>query len=93
MPKYKFQFQTGHIYDGSIEFEVKNFIAVIDGEISRSLAMVIEAHGGQLIPEKPKAKRKTKPVKWDHETNPPVLGKTRELLDQMNEVTDDSSST
>lgn len=65
MPRYRFQFETGHIYDGgSIEIEVKDFVAEIK-EVSPSLAAVIEARGGQLVDDPPKAKkRKTKPVKW-----------------------------
>ncbi len=65
--KYKFQFETGNIYDGSIEVPVRDFIAEFEGEINPSLALTIKAHGGQLVPEptNPKAKkRKAKPVKW-----------------------------
>lgn len=65
--KYRFQFETGHIYDGPIEVVVKDFIGEVEGEVNPSLASTIEAHGGQLVPEpaKPKAKkRKVNPVKW-----------------------------
>ncbi len=67
MAKYKFQFETGNIYDGSIEVQVRNFIAEFKGEMNSSLASTIEAHGGQLVPEptNPNAKkRKAKPIKW-----------------------------
>lgn len=66
MPKYKFQFKTGHLYNGSTEIVVKDFIAEIK-EVSPSLAAVIEARGGQLVDELPEAKskkREAKPVKW-----------------------------
>ena len=65
MPRYRFQFETGHLYDGtSTEIVVKDFIAEIK-KVTPALAQVIEARGGQLIDELPKAKRrKTKPVKW-----------------------------
>ena len=66
MPRYRFQFETGHIYDGgSIEIEVKDFVAEIK-EVPPSLAAVIEAKGGQLVDELPRVKskeRKTKSVK------------------------------
>ena len=69
MAKYKFQFKTGNICDGLIEVKVKDFIAEFEGEVSKSLALTIEAHGGQLVPEEKSAKPKTKkreanPVKW-----------------------------
>lgn len=68
MARYKFQFETGNIFDGSIELEIRDFIAEFDGEMNPSLALTIEANGGQLIPEdpvKPKTKkREKKPVKW-----------------------------
>ena len=69
MAKYKFQFKTGNVCDGSIELKVKDFIAEFEGEMNPSLALTIEAHGGQLIMEKPPVKPKTKkreanPVKW-----------------------------
>lgn len=73
MAKYKFQFETGHIYDGSIEVVVNDFIGEVKGEVNPSLAQTIEAHGGQLVPDKPpleetKAKkRKVNPVKWSAE--------------------------
>ncbi len=66
--KYKFQFETGCIYDGSTEVQVRDFIAEFEGKINPSLTLTIEANGGQLIveePTNPKAKkRKVKPVKW-----------------------------
>ena len=68
MAKYKFQFETGHIYDGSVEVVVKDFIGEVEGDASPSLASTIEAQGGQLMtpePAKPKAKkRKVNPVEW-----------------------------
>lgn len=70
MARYKFQFETGHIYDGPIEVVVNDFIGEVKGEVNPSLVQTIEAHGGQLIPEKlpvqkPEAKkRKVNPVKW-----------------------------
>lgn len=68
MAKYKFQFETGHIYDGSIEVAVNDFVGEVEGDVSPSLAQTIEGHGGQLMtsePAKPKAKkRKANPVKW-----------------------------
>jgi len=71
MAKYKFQFKTGHIYDGSIEVAVNDFVGEVKGAISPSLAQTIEANGGQLMtsePTKTKAKkRKVAPVKWSAE--------------------------
>ena len=67
MARYKFQFETGHIYDGSIEVAVDDFIGEVKGEVSPSLASTIEAHGGQLIPEPKAKKRKANPVKWSAE--------------------------
>lgn len=67
MARYKFQFETGNICDGSIEVQVRNFVAEFEGKMNSSLALTIEAHGGQLVPEptNPKTKkRKAKPVKW-----------------------------
>lgn len=67
MAIYKFQFETGNIYDGSIEVQVRNFIAEFEGEMKPSLALTIEANGGQLVPEPTNTKakkRKAKPVKW-----------------------------
>ena len=68
MAKYKFQFKTGHIYDGPIEVAVNDFIGEVEGDASPSLALTIKAHGGQLMtpdPTKPKAKkRKVNPVEW-----------------------------
>ncbi|KKK98631.1 hypothetical protein LCGC14_2640810 [marine sediment metagenome] len=68
MAKYKFRFETGHIYDGSIEVVVKDFIGEVEGKVNPSLALTIEAHGGQLMtpgPKKTKAKgRKVNPVEW-----------------------------
>ncbi len=67
MARYKFQFETGHIYDGSTELAVNDFTAEFKGKINPSLVLTIEAHGGQLVPEptNPKTKkRKAKPVKW-----------------------------
>lgn len=69
MAKYKFQFKTGHIYDGSIEVVVKDFIGEVKGEVNPSLALTIKANGGQLVPEKPPLKPRVKkgkanPVKW-----------------------------
>jgi hypothetical protein len=68
MAKYKFQFETGHVYDGSTEIKVKDFIAEIgEDKITPSLQLTIKACGGQLIPEKLKGKakkRKVKPVQW-----------------------------
>jgi hypothetical protein len=70
MAKYKFQFKTGHIYDGSIEVVVNDFIGEVKGEVNPSLALIIEANGGQLVPEKPLVKkseakkRKVNPVNW-----------------------------
>lgn len=66
MPKYKFQFETGHLYDGSTEMVVKDFIAEIE-KVTPALAQAIEARGGQLVDELPEAKskkREAKPVKW-----------------------------
>jgi hypothetical protein len=69
MSRYKFQFETGHIYDGSIEVGVNDFIGEVEGKVNPSLALTIEAHGGQLVPDKPPAKkseakkRKVNPVK------------------------------
>ena len=65
MPRYRFQFETGHLYDGSTEIVVRDFVAEIE-EISPFLATVIEARGGQLIEDEPvRAKsRKRKSVKW-----------------------------
>ena len=60
MDRYKFQFETGNIYDGSIEVQVRNFIAKFKGEMNPSLALTIEAHGGQLVPEPKAKKRKAK---------------------------------
>lgn len=60
MPKYKFQFETGVIYNGSLELKVKDFVAEIEGKVTPALALVIEAHGGQLVKEKPRAKSKRK---------------------------------
>lgn len=68
MAKYKFQFETGNIYDGPIELKVRDFVAEVKGKVNSSLASIIEAHGGQLVPEptNPKAKkRKAKPIKWN----------------------------
>ncbi|KKN26461.1 hypothetical protein LCGC14_0874330 [marine sediment metagenome] len=66
--KYRFQFETGHIYDGPIEVVVKDFIGEVEGEVNLSLASTIEAHGGQLMtPDPPKTKakgRKVNPVEW-----------------------------
>lgn len=65
--KYKFQFKMGHIYDGSIEVAVNDFIGEVKGKINPSLAQTIEAHGGQLIVEEPevkKRKRKVNPINW-----------------------------
>ena len=65
--KYKFQFETGHIYDGSTELAVNDFTAEFKGKINPSLALTIEAHGGQLVPEPTNSKakkRKVKPAKW-----------------------------
>lgn len=68
MAKYKFQFKTGHVYDGPTELVVKDFIAEVEGEVNPSLALAIKAQGGQLVPEPPvKARRKAKPVKWPNE--------------------------
>ena len=69
MAKYKFQFETGCIYDGSTELAVNDFIAEFEGEMNSSLALAIEAQGGQLVADKPPAKskvkkRKVNPVKW-----------------------------
>jgi len=68
MAKYKFQFKTGHIYDGSIEVAVNDFVGEVKGEISPSLAQTIEANGGQLMTSEPTKtkgkKRKVVPVKW-----------------------------
>ncbi len=68
MAKYKFQFKTGHIFDGPIEVAVNDFIGEVKGEVNPSLALTIKAHGGQLMtpePAKPKAKkRKVNPVEW-----------------------------
>lgn len=71
MPRYRFQFETGHLYDGPTEIVVKDFTAEIK-KVSPSLAAVIEARGGQLVSEllrvgsypavTPK-KREKKPVK------------------------------
>lgn len=64
--RYRFQFETGHLYDGSTEITINNFIGEVEGEINKSLAQTIEAHGGVLVEDienepKPK-KRKAKPV-------------------------------
>jgi hypothetical protein len=70
MAKYKFQFETGHIYDGSIEVVVNDFTGEVKGEVSPSLVLTIEANGGRLVRDqqaakKPEAKkRKANPVKW-----------------------------
>ena len=68
MAKYKFQFKTGHIFDGPIEVAVNDFIGEVKGEVNPSLALTIKAHGGQLMtpgPKKTKAeKRKVNPVEW-----------------------------
>ncbi len=69
MARYKFQFETGHIYDGSTELAVNDFIAEFKGKMDPSLALTIEAHGGQLVPDKPPAKskaknRKVNAIKW-----------------------------
>ena len=64
MAKYKFQFKTGHIYDGSTSLAVNDFIAEVKGEMNSSLALVIEAQGGQLVEEPKAKKRKVNPVKW-----------------------------
>lgn len=67
MPRYKFQFKTGHIYYGSTEIVVSDFVAEVE-EVSPALATAIKARGGQLIKDElPKAKskkRKAKPVNW-----------------------------
>lgn len=71
MAKYKFQFKTGNVCDGSIEMKVVDFIGQIaDEKMNPSLALTIQAHGGQLVKDdpkaKPKAKRKIAPaVKWE----------------------------
>lgn len=64
MAKYKFQFKTGNICDGSMEIQVRDFIAEFEGEMNTSLALTIEAQGGQLVPEPKTKKRKVNPVKW-----------------------------
>lgn len=67
MARYKFQFETGTIYDGSMEVKVRDFIAEFKGEMNPSLASTIEANGGQLVPEPTNSKakkRKAKSVKW-----------------------------
>lgn len=69
MAKYRFQFKTGHIYDGSIEVVVNGFVGEVAGEVSPSLAQTIKAHGGQLMTPEPAAKpeakkRKVNPVNW-----------------------------
>lgn len=70
MAKYRFQFKTGNFQHGSQEIKVKNFEAEIEGEINRGMTLLIEAHGGRLVEEKPtksKAKKRkiVNPVKWD----------------------------
>jgi hypothetical protein len=61
MAKYRFQFKTGNVCDGHIELKVTDFIGEIEDEkMNPSLALTIEAHGGQLVTEKPKARSKAK---------------------------------
>jgi hypothetical protein len=59
MAKYKFQFETGNVCDGPIEIKVIDFIGEIDDkEMNPSLALTIEAQGGQLIDEKKASPKK-----------------------------------
>jgi hypothetical protein len=71
MAKYKFQFETGHLYDGGADLEVKDFVAEVEDDQIAFFTSIIEAHGGQLVPEKSKAKsrakKKVNPVKWTAE--------------------------
>jgi len=68
MAEYRFQFETGNLQHGLEEIKIKDFVAKVEGETSEGLALLIKAHGGQLVKENPKAKtkrkRKVNPVKW-----------------------------
>lgn len=55
MAKYKFQIQNGNIGEGNTMIFIKAGIAEIE-DITPSVALLIDAHGGQLVEEKPKRK-------------------------------------
>jgi hypothetical protein len=66
--KYQFQIENGYIAEGSVDIIIKNYTAEIEeDDLTPATKLLIEAHGGQLIEEKPKGKRKAKPVKWQEE--------------------------
>lgn len=82
--KFKFQIENGHIYEGSfVEIVINNHIAEIEeADINPAILLVIEAHGGQEIAEKPKRKsKKTKSL-----TEKEAIQKTANLLEKVNEV-------
>jgi len=87
--KYKFQIENGHIFDGSFEITIDNYIAEIEEtDITSAVLLVIEAHGGQEITKRPKpittgkTKRKTKPVKWSDEE---AVEKVADFMEKVKE--------
>jgi hypothetical protein len=65
---YEFQIENGNLSEGSFDIFIANHIAkIVKHKITPATKLLIEAHGGQLIEEKPKGKRKAKPVKWQEE--------------------------
>jgi hypothetical protein len=83
--KYKFQIKDGYIADGSIDIVITNHIAKIE-DITPAIQLLIDAHGGQLVKEKPK-KKKAKPVKWTGEEAAKevtdLLEKTKRMNDEV----------
>jgi hypothetical protein len=66
--KYQFQIENGYIAEGSVDIAIKNYIAEIEeDDLAPAIKLLIEAHGGQLIEEKSKKKRKVKPAKLQQE--------------------------
>lgn len=66
--KYQFQIENGYLAEGSTEIVIKDYITEIEEkDLTPAIKLLIEAHGGQLVDEKSKKKRKVKPVKWSKE--------------------------
>ncbi len=57
--KYKFQFQNGNISEGSNMLYIKDGIATVEtADLTLAMELLIEAHGGKLVKEESKPKRK-----------------------------------
>lgn len=58
--EYRFQIKNGNISEGSNTIFIKEFIAEVEAaDLTPGLELLIKAHGGKLVEEEARPKRKS----------------------------------